>query len=102
MLANHIWSVAGDADRADVSSTFLQPFVNYTFPNTVSLLLNTESTYDWEADEWTVPINAGVSKIFKFGEQRVSLGMQGRVYATSPEGGPEWGVRAIATFLFPK
>ena len=93
-LANHIWSVAGDADRADVSSTFLQPFVNYTFPNSVSLLLNTESTYDWEGDQWTVPINAGVSKIFKLGEQRWSLGVQGRVYAVSPDDGPEWGVRA--------
>ena len=29
-LANHIWSVAGDSDRADVSSTFLQPFLAYT------------------------------------------------------------------------
>ena len=26
-LVNHIWSVAGDEDRADISSTFLQPFL---------------------------------------------------------------------------
>jgi hypothetical protein len=26
-LVNHIWSVAGDDDRCDVSSTFLQPFL---------------------------------------------------------------------------
>ena len=25
-----------------------------------------------------------------------------RVYATSPDGGPDWGARALATFLFPK
>jgi hypothetical protein len=104
ILANHIWSYAdaGGRDRDDVSQTFLQPFLNYTFPNTVSLILNTESTYNWETDEWTVPINAGVSRIFKFGKQRVSLGVQGRVYAVSPDGGPEWGARAVATFLFPK
>jgi hypothetical protein len=104
ILANHIWSYAdaGDRDRDDVSSTFLQPFLSYTFPSTLQLSLNTESTYDWEADEWTVPINAGVSRIFKFGNQRVSLGVQGRVYAVSPDGGPEWGARAVATFLFPK
>ena len=29
MLANHIWSFAGDDDRADVNSTFLQPFFAY-------------------------------------------------------------------------
>jgi hypothetical protein len=31
-LANHIWSIVGDGDRTDVSSTFLQPFVSYTTP----------------------------------------------------------------------
>jgi hypothetical protein len=104
VLANHIWSFAdaGGQERDDVNRSFLQPFLSYTFPNTVQLSLNSESTYDWEADEWTVPINAGVSRIFKFGGQRVSLGVQGRVYAVSPDGGPEWGARAIATFLFPR
>jgi hypothetical protein len=103
VLANHIWSYASvdDAHPDDVSSTFIQPFINYTFPNTTSLILNTESSYDWEADEWTVPINAGVSRIFKFGAQPVSLGVQGRYYAVSPDDGPEWGVRFVSTFLFP-
>jgi hypothetical protein len=27
MLANHIWSYAGDSDRPDISNTFLQPFM---------------------------------------------------------------------------
>ena len=26
ILANHIWSVAGDSDRSDISATYLQPF----------------------------------------------------------------------------
>ncbi|MCK7494505.1 MAG: hypothetical protein MZW92_27560 [Comamonadaceae bacterium] len=30
LLFNHIWSFAGDDDRADVSATFLQPFLSYT------------------------------------------------------------------------
>jgi hypothetical protein len=30
LLAGHIWSVAGDGNRADVSSTTLQPFFSYT------------------------------------------------------------------------
>jgi hypothetical protein len=105
-LANHIWSYAdtggGDDERPDVNQTFLQPFISHTFPNSVQITVNAESTYDWEADEWTVPINAGVSRVFNFGGQRVSLGVQGRVYAVSPDDGPEWGARAVATFLFPK
>jgi hypothetical protein len=30
ILANHVWSYAGDDDRAEVNSTFLQPFIAYT------------------------------------------------------------------------
>ena len=43
----HLVRRAGDPDRDDVSQTFLQPFVSYTFPNTTSSSLNTETTYDW-------------------------------------------------------
>ncbi len=30
VLGNHIWSFAGDSSDADISSTFLQPFISYT------------------------------------------------------------------------
>jgi len=49
--------VAGDSDRADVSSTFLQPFVSYITKTYTTIGLNTESTYDWENSQWTVPLN---------------------------------------------
>jgi hypothetical protein len=32
LLGNHVWSFAGDDDRADVDATFIQPFVTYTTP----------------------------------------------------------------------
>ena len=31
-LANHLWSCAGDDDRGDINTTFLQPFLSYTTP----------------------------------------------------------------------
>ena len=31
MLVNHIWSVAGEGDRSDVNSTFIQPFLAKNF-----------------------------------------------------------------------
>jgi hypothetical protein len=102
MLANHIWSVAGDDDRQDVNSTFLQPFVNYTTPRATSFYLNTESSYDWEAEDWSVPINFGVNQLVTLGEQRVQIGGGGRYWADSPEFGPEgWGARVNLVFLFP-
>jgi hypothetical protein len=101
-LANHIWSFAGEGDRADVNQTFLQPFVSYSLGKGRSLSLNTESTYDWEADQWTVPINLGISQVLKLGPQPVQFQIGGKYYAVAPEGGPEWGIRSTITLLFPK
>lgn len=101
-LANHIWSYAGDSERESVSATLLQPFVSYTFPNTVGISLSTESTYDWTHQQWTVPVDLGISKVFTFGKQHVSLGATGQYYAEKPKSGPDWGARFTATFLFPK
>jgi len=42
-----------------------------------------------------------VSHVYKFGKQPMSLAVGGRWYAEPPEGGPEWGLSGIVTFLFP-
>jgi len=102
-LANHIWSVAGDDDRNDISATFLQPFVSYTTKTLTSFTVNTESTYDWEWKEWSVPVNVQVAQLFKIGPQILQLAVGGRYWATSPDNGPEgWGVRVQLTLVFPK
>jgi hypothetical protein len=44
ILANHIWSVAGDSDRDDVSATYLQPFFSYTTKTHTTIGVNSEST----------------------------------------------------------
>ena len=102
ILANHIWSFAGDESRADVNSTFLQPFITYTTADAWTFALNTESTYDWTNEAWSVPVNFNISKLTKIGDQPVSLGAGVRYWADSPDSGPEgWGARATLTFLFP-
>lgn len=103
LLANHIWSFAGEDDRSDVNATFMQPFLSYTTPTAWTYTLNTESTYDWEGEEWSVPVNAVVSKVTKVGGQLVSVGGGLRYWADSPDNGPEGlGVRLVVTLLFPK
>ena len=100
-LANHIWSFT-DSDRTEeVSATFLQPFVSYTQMGW-TFSLNTETSYDWTADEWTVPINAVVSKLSSIGNQPVQYFMGGRYWAVSPDASPhDFGFRFGITFLFP-
>ena len=102
VLANHVWSVAGSKSRPDISSTFLQPFVSYTTKRATTYTINTESTYDWISDQWTVPINVTVSQLVRIGKQPVSFGLGGRYYVVRPEFGPDWGVRFVTTLLFPK
>ncbi|MBZ9934671.1 transporter [Mesorhizobium sp. BR1-1-16] len=103
ILANQIWSFAGDASRNDVNSTFLQPFISYTTPDAWTFALNTESTYDWTGDTWSVPINAMVSKLVTVNKQPISFTAGLRYWAESPENGPEgFGARFAITFLFPK
>jgi len=102
-LMNHIWGAGGDDQRSNISSTFLQPFVSYTTKDAWTYSLNTESTYDWKGKQWSVPINALVSKLVKFGHQPVSIGGGLRYWADGPDNGPhDLGARLVVTFLFPK
>lgn len=89
VLANHIWSFAGNGDRRDISNTFVQPFVSYTWPSAWTLSVTSESTYDWENKQWSVPLNVSVSKLVRVGKLPVSL--QGGVgyWIESPDTGPE-------------
>jgi len=102
LLANHIWSFSGSSTRADISSTFLQPFLSFTTKSYTTYGINTESTYDWKNNQWTVPINLSVSQLVKFGKQPVSFAFGVRSYVDGPAGGPDWGIRTTVTFLFPK
>ena len=101
-LVNHIWSVGGDSNRADVSSTFLQPFLSYTTKTHTTFAVNSESTYNWKTQDWAVPIHLIVKQMVKVGEQRLQLETGARYWADSALGGPHgWGARFTVTFLFP-
>jgi hypothetical protein len=102
MLANWVWSFAGNEDRAYVNNTFLQPFVSYTTKKFTTFGLNTESTYDWNNNQWTVPFNLTVQQLVKFGKQPVAFQFGPRLYVERPDGGPDWGLRFAVTLLFPK
>ena len=101
-LVNHIWSVAGNADRGDISNTFMQPFLAKQLRGGRTLTVNLESSYDWKGKAWLVPLNLSFSKVTRVGGQLVSLGGGPRFYLTTPGEGPNWGLRFVGTLLFPK
>lgn len=102
-LANHIWSVAGESHRDDISATLLQPFLSYTTQTYTTFGVNTESTYNWKGETWSVPINLFVTQMLRLAGQPLTIQLGARYWADSPVGGPEgWGGRVALTLLFPK
>ncbi len=101
-LVNHLWSFAGQENTANVNNTFLQPFLSFTTKKFTTFGVNTESSYAWQYEEWTVPVNFTVQQLIKIGKHPVAFQLGYRHYAEKPDGGPDWGLRFAVTFLFPK
>jgi hypothetical protein len=108
VLANQLWSFAStsDVERSEVSQAFVQPFLAYCTPGGVTYTLQSESTANWQADDdadiWTIPINLQVSKVTKLGPFPFSVLGGAGVFVASPEGGPDWKLRAMFVLLLPR
>jgi len=103
-LVNHIWSFGGSDDVVeDISQTFLQPFLSYSTSKGLTFTALTESIYDWENEQWTVPIILVANQLGKIGGQMVSYG-GGIIYtAEAPDGRQEgFGFRLVFTLLWPR
>ena len=99
----HWLSFAGNDERQDISNTFVQPFLAYTWPSGWTASLQTETGYNWKSETWSVPINIAIAKLVKFGQLPVSLQAGVGYWAESPYAGPE-GIRfrLQANIVLPK
>ena len=102
VLANQLWSFAGSSHRNSVESTFLQPFLSFTTKTYTTLGLNTQSTYDWTAGQWTAPVYVSAAQLLKIGKLPVSFQLSYHNYVARPSFTPLWGVDFQVTLLFPK
>lgn len=99
-LVNHVWSVAGSDDRADINNSFFQPFLAKNFPGGYAVNINTELTQNWDADATSGTINIGGSKVIVLGKQRAQIAAGPRIpYGNGNNS--DWGFRAQFTLLFP-
>jgi len=102
-LMNQVWSVAGDEDRADVNQMYLQPFITKNWKSGAGLTVNSETTFNWEANSTSAFINIMAGGLTKFGNQLVQLQVGPRIQVAAPDGSKSaFGVRAAAIFVFPK
>ena len=103
MLANHVWSYAGDNKRQDISNTFIQPFISYTWPSAWTVSAQSESNYNWKDKKWSVPINVSLSRLVRIGKLPVSLSGGMGYWAQSPANGPQdFRFRLQANIVLPK
>ena len=102
VLANHIWSFAGNSNRNDVSATLVNPFFSHTSKAAFTYGASVDVNYDWKRERWTVPISLNVSQLTKVGGQLVSVGGALRYYAASNDNAPHGlAGRFVLSQLFP-
>jgi hypothetical protein len=101
-LTSQTWSVENNP-TTEINRTFLQPFVSFNAGDGWALSANTESTYDWVTDEWTVPLNVAVSKLTNVGNTPLNWQLGAGYWIDGPDGGPEgWRLRLQAQIVIPR
>ena len=69
-----------------------------------SVMLASESTYNWETDEdpWQVPVTLALSQIQPpFGMEFIGVGVGGSYYVEKADYAQEWDFRATISVVFP-
>lgn len=102
VLANHIESFAGDGSRANVSSTFVNPFLSRTFEGGWSIGTQLEHTFDNENGQDIGQVSVFFSKVTRIAGQNVSFGVVPRYWYKTSAGSPEGAaIRFSVVLLFP-
>jgi hypothetical protein len=100
-LANQIWSVAGQADRAAVSQMFIQPFFTFNWKSGAGIGAVGSITQNWETKIFASSVAIPFSGITKFGKQIIQLAVGPQIPISGPNRG-DFGWRAQLTLIFPK
>jgi hypothetical protein len=103
-LVSNVWSVGGSGDQ-DVNFFTWQYFVNYNLSNGWYLTSSPIMTANWEessGNKWTVPVGAGVGKIFRIGKQPFNTSAQVFYNVEKPQNVGDWAMRLQVQLMFPK
>ena len=99
-LISQVWPVEGNT-----KPFLVQTFFNYNLPEGWFLTASGEFNADWERPEdqrISLPLGAGVGRVFPILGQPVSVSTRFAPYLEKPPGGPDWQFRLSVTYLFPK
>jgi len=126
LLLNHLWTISGEDDLgndeaerklknlasqrgvslsegSDISASYMEPWISYAAQHGTTYSISTETSYDWNASAWMVPIVLTADHLFENGAVPFSIGAAARHWAETPDGGPDgWAARLQFTMLFSK
>ncbi|WP_291149522.1 hypothetical protein [Flavobacterium sp. UBA7680] len=101
-IANQIWSVAGNEDRADFNQFYTQIFLSHSYKSGASLGISSEITQNWEGNTTLITISPNIGAVTKLGDQVVQFAIMPLIPVVGPhEIKPDWGLRAVLAFVFP-
>lgn len=106
LSVKQVWSVFGNDSRQGVSQMVLQPFANYNLSDGWYLLSDMDMIANWNRDNdsrWTVPVGAGVGKLFPIGKHALNTKLEGYYNPIRPDqNSPEWSANFTLQFLYGK
>ena len=105
MIAQNIWSFAGDSEAADVNVFSTQLAVNYKLKGGWYLTSAPLIVANWEADKedrWTVPMGGGIGRLFKLDQKLVAVDVGAYYNVEKPRFANDWYLQILVNFLLPK
>jgi len=93
MFPSHQWDFAGWKDDRHYSTTSCQFFLTATPGGGWAVGTQPTLTYDWESEEWTIPLHLTVSRTVILGSRPLKLELELNYYIKQPDAfGPQWMV----------
>ncbi|MFC2164266.1 neuromedin U [Acidobacteriota bacterium] len=104
ILANNVWSVAGNSDRHSVNKGLINLFLVRQLGGGLYVNSAPIISVNWKAPDgqkWIVPLGAGVGKLLRLGKLPVNVQVGAYYNIVKPDIGPKWQVRLQAQFILP-
>ena len=100
-LVQHWWSFAGSGSES-VNLTDIQYVLRYRATDTFSVGFGPNIQYDWDADDWSIPVGGGFDITTKIGEMPVRFAIEAFYYVDEFEGFEnQYGIRLLFTPVIP-
>lgn len=99
LFPSHQWDVSGPRET---SLTTIQPIATYLPGGGWAIGTAGSMSYNWETEQWTIPIQMQVSKTVKIGKLPIKLAVEGNYYVEQADAlGQDWFIGLNITPVVP-